>query len=982
MRNKKGSKSITPTKENNLNMTTIEADILPQSSLKTKNSLIGTLLNDTLKEKAKNSFTEKIFKGDLSQKSSKNANILQEFLWEYAIIFPNPDYPGQENRAVTELEAHKFYKHCFKAKKTGSTQKDTLNFLQEAQSFTKIFQSLKDFENGKSLTQGGRFTINEGNVFDCGKQVQDFMSLVRNAVFFKLVASLSLKVKQMVSKTGEYIFFVITADEGDLQIEAERTRFNKQLEIALTDIQSLIPCDASLRPLHILKNDDEEIRRLFKDIKPFLTKAFGLEKNTEKIDYKQDPDGVTQNMWNAYKIYLTLLKEGISKITSSVSSHKAQMFLFQKLVKDSIEKANVGFRPEDRLKNLWEKMNILKPIPPYAEYRRSNGDDEFGNLWRSHEIDESGKRSLFRSMERLRLIVSYIETEIGINYLQEHGIIVAHFPLHNIWQLKGKDTGVVNDVPQEDLLLRNILYDFKSNAVDGPLMQSWKTALINQRIPLSKIRNYYGEKIALYFEFLRYYQCSLLFPALIGLIVFVIQRVYDQDSSPVLALNAIYSVFMTIWATVFLEGWRRKESSLSILWGTTKFERVEVPRPQYKGVTRRSPITDEMEEIYYPTSKRVWIFIASASVSLLILSLVLGIVAGLIILKSEITDSLVVSGINFAGPVVSIINAVQIIVFNVLYGKLAKIMTNMENHKTENQYQDSYILKVFAFQFVNAFNSLCYIAFIKGYTEKCIATDDDGKIYRTTNCMNELYTQLISIFIVSYIKNLIEIGVPYTKFQMKKRKKIKNKQGKATINKDVRDKVEAQLYLEYYVTTDRDGTIDDYMELAIQFGYLTLFALAFPLSTSLAFIGLWFEMHTDKLKVLHLIRRPIPLSSRDIGTWFNIFSVICVFAIFSNTALFCFTSRTFERIDGMKDNAYIVFAIVVIILLIFRSQLQSWIPDVPESYEIVQARHDYIVEKVLRGEAKPLATADEEVFDCNMYFANSSGEVKQTELDF
>jgi hypothetical protein len=141
-------------------------------------------------------------------------------------------------------------------------------------------------------------------------------------------------------------------------------------------------------------------------------------------------------------------------------------------------------------------------------------------------------------------------------------------------------------------------------------------------------------------------------------------------------------------------------------------------------------------------------------------------------------------------------------------------------------------------------------------------------------------------------------------------------------------------------------------------------------------------MHTDKLKVLHLIRRPIPLSSRDIGTWFNIFSVICVFAIFSNTALFCFTSRTFERIDGMKDNAYIVFAIVVIILLIFRSQLQSWIPDVPESYEIVQARHDYIVEKVLRGEAKPLATADEEVFDCNMYFANSSGEVKQTELDF
>ena len=981
MWSKKGSKAITPTKDNNLNQTTIEAEIIPSHSSKNTPTVMNTLLNDAVKDNARKTFIEKVFRGELNQKQGKSSSSLQEFLWEYALVFPNPDFPGHENRAVTAEEAAKFYKHCFKAKKTGTVQKDTLNFLQEVQSFTSAYAGLKDFETGKCLNNGGRIMINEGCIVDNCKSARDFMSLVRNAVFFKLVGSLSLKVKQMVSKTGEFIYFVITADEGDLQIEAERTRFNKQLEIALTDIQSLIPCDVSLRPFHILKTDDEEIKRLFKDVKPFLAKALGLEKNIEKIDYKQDPDGVTPNMWNAYKVYLSLLKEGISKITSSVSSHKAQMFLFQKLIKDSIEKSNVGFAKPDTLQNLWDRMGILKPIPPYAEYRRSTGDDEFGNMWRTHEIDESGKRSLFRSMERLRLIVSYIETEIGINYLQEHGFILAHFPLHNIWQLKGKDTGVVNDATQEDVLLRNILYDFKPANPDGPLMQCWKTALINQKIPLSKIRNYYGEKIALYFEFLRYYQCSLLFPAIIGLVVFIVQRVLDQNSGPVLALNVLYSIFMSIWATVFLEGWRRKESSLSILWGTTKFERVEVPRPQYKGVMRRSPITDEMEEIYYPTSKRIWIFILAASVSLLILSLVLGIVAGLIILKSEITDKLVVSGVNFAGPVVSLINAVQIIVFNIIYAKLAKIMTNMENHKTENQYQDSYILKVFAFQFVNAFNSLCYIAFIKGYTEECLATDDDGKAYRTKNCMNELYTQLISIFIVSYVKNLVEIGVPYIKFQSKKRKRAQVKSMKTTtVTKDIRDKVEAQLDLEYYVTTDKDGTIDDYMELAIQFGYLTLFALAFPLSTSLAFVGLWFEMHTDKLKVLHLIRRPIPLSGKDVGIWFNIFSTVCVFAIFSNTALFCFTSRTFDGIDGWEENSYIVFAIVVIILLVFRSQLQSWIPDVPESYEVVLARHDFIVEKVLRGEAKPLIAADEEVFDTNMYFTSTGSEVRQTEL--
>ena len=41
----------------------------------------------------------------------------------------------------------------------------------------------------------------------------------------------------------------------------------------------------------------------------------------------------------------------------------------------------------------------------------------------------------------------------------------------------------------------------------------------------------------------------------------------------------------------------------------------------------------------------------------------------------------------------------------------------------------------------------------------------------------------------------------------------------------------------------------------------------------------------------------------------------------------------------------------------------------------------FIVEKVLRGEAKPLIAADEEVFDTNMYFTSVEKEFKQFELD-
>ena len=60
--------------------------------------------------------------------------------------------------------------------------------------------------------------------------------------------------------------------------------------------------------------------------------------------------------------------------------HKHQMFLFQKLIKDSIEKANLGVKNSDKLKNLWDYLKIEKPIPAYAEYRRSTDEDEFKDM--------------------------------------------------------------------------------------------------------------------------------------------------------------------------------------------------------------------------------------------------------------------------------------------------------------------------------------------------------------------------------------------------------------------------------------------------------------------------------------------------------------------------------------------------------------------------------------------------------------------------
>jgi len=78
----------------------------------------------------------------------------------------------------------------------------------------------------------------------------------------------------------------------------------------------------------------------------------------------------------------------------------------------------------------------------------------------------------------------------------------------------------------------------------------------------------------------------------------------------------------------------------------------------------------------------------------------------------------------------SFLNALQIKVMNVIYGKVAKWMNDWENYETDTIYNDQLSIKLFLFQFVNSYNSLFYIAFFKASAEGC---EDD-------NCTYELQT--------------------------------------------------------------------------------------------------------------------------------------------------------------------------------------------------------------------------------------------------
>jgi len=93
-------------------------------------------------------------------------------------------------------------------------------------------------------------------------------------------------------------------------------------------------------------------------------------------------------------------------------------------------------------------------------------------------------------------------------------------------------------------------------------------------------------------------------------------------------------------------------------------------------------------------------------------------------------------------------------------------------------------------------------------------------------------------------------------------------------------------------TFDREEyeAFDDYLEMVIDFGYVTLFAGAMPLASALTVLSNVIEVHSDAFKLSAVCRRPPahPASGMP-QTWFAVLGCMCWAAIVTN-CIFAYVS--------------------------------------------------------------------------------------------
>jgi hypothetical protein len=581
-----------------------------------------------------------------------------------------------------------------------------------------------------------------------------------------------------------------------------------------------------------------------------------------------------------------------------------------------------------------KKFTHESDLHPYEYiYFKFDDREDLAGLYHRYTTHLDGKpddMTLFRGVDRLKLIHSIITANekgcgrLDMTKLLKKNCVDAYFPLHDLVELRE---------------LEKIWLLF--------FQAPW-----NQNV--GAVKDYFGEKIGLYFLWIGHYTSWLAPAAFVGSLCWI--NVAIDDNSPDAPAMPYFAAFICIWSTLFLEYWKRKEKLYSMRWGMVGFEATEEVRPQFRGDKTISPI-DGHPFIYFPTHLKNRRLVLTSSMICGLIVVVIGAIAAIFALKIVMSDdeNFEIGGVQLGNIIASIINAFQIMVFNSIYGDMAFRFNNYENHRTQTEFENALIAKTFIFQFVNSFASMFYIAYMKPFA------DTPDRCHGS--CMQELQTAVGTIFLTQVaMGNIMEVGVPSLKSWFAERLVQKDgssqvhKASSAEVTNDAQQllvsqeteisEVEKAFFLEEYDAIL--GPFGDYAELVIQFGFTTMFVAAFPLASLMSFVNNYIEIRVDGWKLCELCRRPEPRSIEDIGTWYTILEIIATICVFTNSAIVAYTGGVLVNYTWTL-RAWI-FALMSAGIFCAKYIIALLVPDVTPDVAIQLRRqeviHDTVVEEI------------------------------------
>ncbi|CAB1313428.1 unnamed protein product [Coregonus sp. 'balchen'] len=466
-----------------------------------------------------------------------------------------------------------------------------------------------------------------------------------------------------------------------------------------------------------------------------------------------------------------------------------------------------------------------RPPPP-----QSRGDREVASQDHSMDYHEDDKRFRREEFEgNLRDMGLELEKDEDTK-TPSVGFVKIHAPWH-VYEVK-QCTGVgakINTLVNKatEPLHPNV----EENRAQNLLYEEWASYSVFYKYqPIGLVRKYFGEKIGLYFAWLGLYTQMLIPASLVGVIVFLYGCATVDDNIPSMEIchprnnitmcplcdracsywklkeacgtarashlfdnpaTVFFSIFMALWAAMFMEHWKRRQMRLNYEWDLTGFEEEEDhPRAEYEFRVMQKSLkkehkTQKTEKEKLTCRDRLPAYMINIVMMLLMIGVTFAIVFGVILYRISTKAALHMSNNPTTRSNVrltvkttaAIINLVVILILDEVYGAVARWLTVLEVPKTDKSFEERLIFKTFILKFVNAFTPIIYIAFFRGrlvgrpgsylYVFESYRMEECAH----GGCLMELCIQLSITMLGKQLiqNNLFEIGIP--SFQEEEREK-------------------------------------------------------------------------------------------------------------------------------------------------------------------------------------------------------------------
>ncbi|XP_077449412.1 anoctamin-2b isoform X2 [Stigmatopora argus] len=611
--------------------------------------------------------------------------------------------------------------------------------------------------------------------------------------------------------------------------------------------------------------------------------------------------------------------------------------------------------------SVWRKLK--QPFQPKVSNQDHDGPTKFLTHCFSrdklHLYNITSKDTFFDNATRGRIVYEILRRTvcartcqtIGITTLIAKGVYDAAFPLHD-----GDYDAIGHPEDRND---RQVLHE------------EWaRYSAFYKYQPIDLVRKYFGEKIGLYFAWLGVYTQLLVPASIVGIIVFGYGVATMDTNIPSLEMcderlnftmcplcdgacdfwrlstacgtarashlfdnpaTVFFAIFMSLWAVLFLEHWKRRQISLSFSWDLTGIEDDEEhPRPKYETTLLRKRQRKQkkkkknqaclffsscsifwLRRFQVPIDKLTWKdrlpgYCINVSSILFMFGLTFSAVFGVIVYRITVSALMAMSPdpetksnvrVTVTATAV-IINLVVILILDEIYGAVAVWLTELEIPKTETNFEERLILKAFLLKFMNAYAPIFYVAFFKGRFAgrpgSYVYVFNDYRMEECApgGCLIELCIQLSIIMLGKQLiqNNIFEIGIP------KLKKLVRTLKDKGGAEKEEEEERPPQQWNLDYALAPFEGLTPEYMEMIIQFGFVSLFVASFPLAPLFALLNNVIEIRLDAKKFVTELRRPVAVRAKDIGIWYNILSGMGKFSVIINAFVISFTSDFIPRL--------------------------------------------------------------------------------------